>query len=133
MLFRFGFSRKRAEQITSAPANVSGVSPADGSTNLQLDITISWNRPSMAKWYDVYFGETAETLALVSDGQLARTYAPTLALDKTYYLRIDAGNSLGTTTGDVVSFSTWASTDIETDELGAPLTDETGKYIETFI
>lgn len=127
-------SRHRyAEKITGPPAKVAIVSPADGSVNRQLDTYLSWGKPAMARRYDVYFGETVETLALVSEDQSARVYVPTgLELDSTYYFRIDSVNDLGTTTGDVVSFSTWASTDIETDEAGVPLTDERGQYLETF-
>ena len=123
----------RPEQITGPPAKVSIVSPANGAVNQQLDMYLSWGKPSMARSYDVYFGGTAETLALVSEGQLARVCTPPipLELDSTYYFRIDAVNDLGTTTGDVCSFSTWASSDIETDEIGNPLTDERGNYLET--
>lgn len=127
-------SRHRyAEKITGPPAKVSTISPANGAVNQQLDVYLSWGKPSMAQRYDVYFGATVETLALVSEDQSARVYVPTgLELDSTYYFRIDSVNDLGTTTGDVVSFSTWASTDIETDEAGVPLTDERGQYLETF-
>ena len=126
-------SRPRyAEKITGPPAKVSVVSPANGAVNQQLDMYLSWVKPSMARRYDVYFGATAGTIALVSEDQTARVYVPTgLELDSTYYFRIDSVNDLGTTTGDVCSFSTWATADIETDELGNPLTDERGKYLET--
>ena len=123
----------RPEQITGQPAKVSIVAPSDGAVNQQLDVYLSWAKPSMARRYDVYFGSTAGTIALVSDDQTARAYVPTgLELDSTYYFRIDAVNEFGTTTGDVCSFSTWAAVDIETDELGVPLTDERGRYLETF-
>ena len=123
---------RHAEKITGPPAKVSIVSPANGAVNQQLDVYLSWSKPSMAQRYDVYFGSNAGTIALVSEDQAARAYVPTgLALDSTYYFRIDSVNDLGTTTGDVCSFSTWAAADIETDELGNPLTDERGKYLET--
>lgn len=121
----------RAEAITAAPAKVSGVYPADAATNLQLDTVITWDRPAMAQWYDVYIGATAETLVKVGDAQLARTFVPTLALDSTYYLQINSGNSIGLTPGDVTSFSTWASANILLDENDNPITDENGEYIET--
>lgn len=66
----------------------------------------------------------------VSDNQTARVYVPTLALDTTYYLRIDAANDLGETEGDVLSFSTWPPGDIWTDDNGTPWTDGAGNYIE---
>ena len=124
-----------AEQITGPPAQVTVTSPEDGATNLQLDMTISWGRPSQAQSYDVYFyTETGVPGDAVSEGQLARSYVPSgLALDSTYYFRIDSKNSFGTTTGDEMSFSTWSESDIETDEAGVPLTDERGQYLETFV
>lgn len=123
---------RHAEKITGPPSKVSAVSPANGAVNQQLDVYLSWSKPAMAQRYDVYFGSAAETIALVSAGQTARAYVPAgLALDSTYYFRIDAVNDFGTTAGDVCSFSTWAAADIETDELGNPLTDERGKYLET--
>lgn len=121
----------RREQITAVPAKVSGVYPADTATNLQLDTVITWNRPAQGQWYDVYIGPNAGALVQVGDEQAARAYVPTLALDSTYYIRIDAGNSIGTTTGDVTSFSTWASANILLDENDNPITDENGEYIET--
>lgn len=126
-------SRSRyAEKITGPPAKVSIVSPANGAVNQQLDVYLSWAKPSMARRYDVYFGSTAGTIALVSEDQTARAYVPTgLELDSTYYFRIDSVNDLGTTTGDVFSFSTWASEDVQLDGNGDPVTDEQGNYIDT--
>ena len=125
-------SPHRPEQITGPPAKVSAVSPTNGAVNQQLDVYLSWIKPSMARRYDVYFGSTAETLTMVSEDQTARVYVPTgLALDSTYYFRIDAVNEFGTTTGDVYSFSTWAVADVLLDESGNPITDENGEYIET--
>lgn len=137
-MLRFGFKRRRVS-ITAAPAKVASIVltrgaysvAASGATNQQLDVIVEWPRPSMAQRYDVYIGATAETIALVSDDQLARAYVPTLALDSTYFLRIDSVNTIGTTTGDVVSFSTWSIEDILTDGDGVPVTDGNGEYIET--
>lgn len=131
--------RGRAEQITAPPVKVSGVTlfrgsysvSADGATNQQLDVAILWEKPSMARWYDVYLDTVTPPVTKVSDNQTARVYVPTLALDATYYLRINAANALGETAGDVVSFSTWASANILLDENDSPITDENGEYIET--
>ena len=125
-------SPHKPEEITSPPAKVSIVSPANGAINQQLDIYLSWAKPPMARSYDVYFGTSAGSIALVSEDQTARAYVPTgLALDSTYYFRIDSVNEFGTTTGDVCSFSTWAAADVLLDESGNPITDENGEYIET--
>lgn len=130
-MFLFGFlRRRRVEQITSPPAQVTVTDPENGATNLQLDMTISWIKPAQAQSYNVYFGTVSDSLSFI-DNRLARTYAPPgLALDMTYYFRIDSVNSKGTTTGDEFSFSTWSADDIWTDGDGNPWTDGDGNYIE---
>jgi len=139
-MFRFGFKRKNRETITSPPVKVSAATlfrgvysvSADGATNQRLDVSIQWARPAQARWYDVYLDTVNPPVTKVSDDQAARVYVPTLALDTTYYLRIDAANALGETAGDVVSFSTWNSADIQLDDPGGnPVTDEQGNYIDT--
>ena len=125
-----GDGAAKAEEITGPPDQVTAYTLADGATNQQLDVEIRWGRPAMAQQYDVYFGATAETIALVSGDQAARVYAPTVALDSTYFYRIDAKNTLGTTAGTVRSFSTWAASDILTTNDGTPITTSTGEYIE---
>lgn len=134
---RWGYGN--AEVITGPPDKVSNINLARGAyvataadaTNQQLDVSVQWDRPSMAQSYDVYIGPSEVGLALDSDGQIARVYAPTLALDSTYFMRIDSVNTEGTTTGDVFSFSTWSAEDILTDGDGVPVTDGNGDYIET--
>lgn len=129
-----------AERITGPPGKVSEANlvrgsysvSADGATNQQLDVSIQWKRPSMARWYDIYLDTVDPPVTKVSNDQAATVYVPTLELDTIYYLRIDAANALGSTEGDVLSFSTWASEDIETDHDGNPETDEGGNYLETF-
>ena len=127
------FYRKNvAEVIDAAPDKVSVGSPADSSTNIQLDAVITWNKPVKAQWYNVYFDTVNPPITKVSDGQLARTYVSELSLDDTYYYRIDAGNSIGVTAGDVITFSTWSVEDILVDENDIPITDENGVYIEVY-
>ena len=131
--FLFVFYRKNvAEVIDAAPDKVSVVSPADSSTNIQLDAVITWSKPVKAQWYNVYFDTVNPPVTKVSDRQLARTYVPELSLDDTYYYRIDAGNPIGVTAGDVVTFSTWSVEDILVDENDIPITDENGVYIEVY-
>ena len=131
--FLSAFYRKNvAEVIDAAPDKVSVVSPADSSTNIQLDAVITWSKPVKAQWYNVYFDTVNPPVTKVSDGQLARTYVPELSLDSTYYYRIDAGNSIGVTAGDVITFSTWSVEDILVDENDIPITDENGVYIVVY-
>ena len=131
--FLSAFYRKNvAEVIDAAPDKVSLVSPADSFTNIQLDAVITWSKPVKAQWYNVYFDTVNPPVTKVSDGQLARTYVPELSFDDTYYYRIDAGNSIGVTAGDVITFSTWSVEDILVDENDIPITDENGVYIEVY-
>ena len=133
MMLHFGLiHKKHAEKITGPPAKASIISPANGVVNRQLDVYLSWSKPSMARSYDVYFGTSAGSIVQVSSDQAARVYAPPgLTLDSTYYFRIDSVNEFGTTTGDVRSFSTWSADDILTLDDGiTPRTTDTGEYIE---
>jgi len=130
-VMRLGFLVGEAEVISGLPDKVSATTPSDGAVNQQIDLTITWARPSQAQTYDVYFGTVSESLTLVSEDQLARSYVPEgLELDGTYYFRIDSKNTYGTTAGDEVSFSTWSADDIWTDQDGNPWTDGEGNYIE---
>lgn len=131
-MFRFGlFRNRKPETITGVPGKVSNIIPINNSINQQLDLSIRWTKSSMAQSYNVYLGETEIGMSLVSTEQLAKSYNPPgLALDSEYFFRIDSVNTFGTTTGDVMSFSTWHESDIWTDENGIPWTDEYGNYIE---
>ena len=133
MMLHFGLiHKKHAEKITGPPAKASIIFPDSGAVNQQLDVYLSWGKPSMARSYDVYFGTSAGSIVQVSSDQAARVYAPPgLTLDSTYYFRIDSVNEFGTTTGDVRSFSTWSADDILTLDDGiTPRTTDTGEYIE---
>lgn len=129
--------RGRREEITGPPAKVSAINlvrtgysvSASGAINQQLDVSVQWSRPSMAQSYDVYLDTVTPPVTKVSDNQAARVYVPTLALDTTYYLRINAANSIGETAGDILSFSTWSAADIWTDDNDIPWTDGDGNYI----
>lgn len=128
-MFRFGFNTQDAVEITSLPLQAHSITPADGAVHIQLDQVITWLSDNQAQSYDVYFG-TSATPPLVSPGQSQRAYVPSLSLGQTYYLRIDARNSLGTTTGNVISFSTWDESEIWTTNDGIPVTTHQGEYIE---
>jgi uncharacterized protein (TIGR02145 family) len=106
-----------------APALPSGPIPADGTTNVNLDIDFSWectdpeNDPLS---YDVYFGPYNPP-PQVSAGQTTNTYDPGLLLYlTTYYWKIDAHDDQSNTTeGKVWSFITrdpaWGCGDIFVD------------------
>jgi len=81
-------------------------SPFSSATNVALDAILSWTAGLGAVSHDVYFG-TANPPTAFQSNQTETTFNPgTLVPAKTYYWRIDEVNSLGTTTGDIWSFST---------------------------
>ena len=137
-MFRFGFHRKKKRPtspqvpvlITAAPAKAHNLTPADEAIHIQLDQVLAWASDSQAQAYDVYFGTVTPPVDLVSEDQAAPLYVPNLALDTTYYWQVDAKNTIGTTAGDILSFSTWSADDILTDQDGNPVTDQNGYYVE---
>ena len=123
-------SRGSRRQVTEAPLKAHTLDPVDATVHIQLDQVLSWSSNWQAQTYDVYLDTVTPPVTKVAADQRARSFVPTLALGETYYWRVDAKNTIGTTTGDVLSFSTWAETDIWTDGDGNPWTDQDGNYIE---
>ncbi len=91
--------------IVTAPAQVTGASPANAATNVSITTDLSWSAASGADNYDVYFGQTSP--GTLQGNQVATTYdTGTMSNNTTYYWRIDSNNVAGTTTGNVWSFTT---------------------------
>ena len=93
----------------SPPSQATNPSPSNGATNLAVTSQLCWNNGGGATSYDVYFGIDATPDSTEFAGtQLGTCYDPpgSLAYSTTYYWRIDAKNSGGTTTGTVWSFTT---------------------------
>ena len=91
----------------SAPGTPTSPSPANTATGINTTPTLSWSS-SGATSYDVAFG-TSNPPPTVSTGQGAASYSPpSLANSTTYFWRIVARNSSGSTTGPIWSFTTAA-------------------------
>src|SRR5439155_15411492 len=89
------------------PGTPASPNPAPGATGISTTPTLTWTA-SGATSYDVRFG-TTNPPPPVSAGQTSATYQPgPLAAGTTYYWRIVARSSGGTSTGPVWSFSTTA-------------------------
>jgi len=90
------------------PGQATNPSPADGATNVSVDADLSWTAGDYADSHDVYFGTNPTPGAgEFIRNQTETTYNPgTMAINTTYYWRIDEKNETGTTTGDVWSFTT---------------------------
>jgi len=87
------------------------VYPVDGATGVEItDLLLQWEPGLGALNHDVYFGNDAATLALVSEDQTEPNYPVPEALVKgmTYYWRIDEFDGTDTHTGLALSFKTSA-------------------------
>lgn len=91
------------------PTQVTSPSPADSATGVAVTTSLSWAAAARAQQYDVWFG-ASNPPPKVSAGQTATTYQPpALGYATTYYWRVDAIGSGGSTAGVVWSFTTAAS------------------------
>jgi hypothetical protein len=90
------------------PAKATNPSPEDGATKLPVDVAPGWQGSAGATSYDLYFGVANPPVTRIAAGLAETSYAPpsTLSYGTTYFWRVDAKNSIGTTAGDVWTFST---------------------------
>ena len=90
------------------PNPVTSPSPSNGATNVPVTADLSWVNGGGSTNYDVYFGTDATPDSGEFQGNQTGTSLSlgTLSYSTTYYWRIDAKNSTGTTTGSVWSFTT---------------------------
>ncbi len=92
----------------SLPSKSTSPGPGNGATNQSINVDISWSNGGGATSYNVYFGTDPTPDSGESQGSQSGTSfnLGTLSYSTTYYWRIDAVNSAGTTTGNVWSFTT---------------------------
>jgi hypothetical protein len=90
------------------PVPPINISPRNGATNQSISIVMRWEDGGRATSYRVYFGTDSTPDSSEFKGvQTGTSYYPgILNYRTTYYWRIDARNSSGTTTGDVWRFTT---------------------------
>ena len=82
--------------------------PSHTATGVSVNIDLSWSNGGGATSYDVYFGmDSSPDSGEFIGNQPGTSYnLGTLSYNTTYYWRIDAKNSAGTTTGTVWRFTT---------------------------
>ena len=92
------------------PGQTPNPNPANGSGNVSASANLAWGSASGATSYDVYFGTDSTPDGGEFEGNISSTNfsLATLGYSTTYFWRIDAVNSNGTTTGNVWSFTTEA-------------------------
>jgi endonuclease/exonuclease/phosphatase family metal-dependent hydrolase len=92
------------------PAAPSASMPSAGATGVSASIALNWGAAQDATNYDVALG-TTEAPPAVSLNQTTTYYQPSapLSYDTTYYWRVTAKNSGGSTPGPLWSFTTEAA------------------------
>ena len=94
----------------AAPTKATDPIPLSGATDVSIHSTLSWIAGLDAASHDVYFGtDPTPDAGEFQVNQATGTFnAGTLSLGTVYYWRIDEKNAVGTTTGDVWSFTTYS-------------------------
>jgi len=87
------------------PETPSNLSPANGASDVSLDVDLDWEESSGASSYDVYFGTTSPPSYLTSVTESYCDPGPLVACS-TYYWRIEARNDCGMKPGEEWSFTT---------------------------
>lgn len=95
-------------ETTPLPEPPINPTPSNGANNQSINVNISWSDGGGAASYDVYFGtDSSPDAGEFRGNQGGTSYDPgNLQYNTTYYWRIDAVNTTGTTTGSVWHFNT---------------------------
>ena len=115
------FTTAAAPPPTPAPGAPSGALPADGSTSALTTVAVNWSPSSNASSYAVSFG-TTNPPPVVATGVTGTSYQPqaALAYSTTYYWKVNAIGSGGTTAGAIWRFTTVAAPAPPTPPADAP-------------
>lgn len=94
----------------TGPGDFSKASPADGSTNRPLSLTIKWNTSTGASSYWYCFDQTNDGACTtwVNNGSATSAVISNLTLNATYYWQVRAVNSFGTTYAGGSSSDFWS-------------------------
>ena len=92
------------------PIKATNPSPINEASNQSIEVELSWSNGGGATSYKVYFGtdSTPDETEYKDSISSAEYSLSTLNYNTTYYWRIDAVNSGGTTSGDIWHFTTEA-------------------------
>jgi predicted outer membrane repeat protein len=87
------------------PDQASNPNPADGTTNVNINVVLSWTPGYGATSHDVYFGTDNPPPFIIEQNNT--TFVPSLlSPGTTYYWRINERNTFDKTTGPIWRFST---------------------------
>jgi hypothetical protein len=93
---------------SSGTSQVTYLSPANNATDLAVPVTLSWGTVSNATSYVFYLAPTTDSLVSYQNSNATSFSFTGAEKGKTYYWRVDAVSSKGTTKGAVWKFSTKA-------------------------
>jgi hypothetical protein len=118
-------------QPAQPPGTPGNLAPANGATGVSLTPFLTWSAASNATSYDVYFG-TSSSPAIVGN-TAATSYNPgTLSGSTTYYWRVVAKNSTGSTSSYTCAFTTAAAVPPPTATSGSVTPSSGSGYSQTF-
>ncbi|MEE8428118.1 MAG: LamG-like jellyroll fold domain-containing protein, partial [Gammaproteobacteria bacterium] len=94
--------------VLGPPSQATNPNPSNGATDVWPDSNLNWTAGDGSESSDVYFGtDPTPDSNEFQDNQVETFFdLDTMAEDTTYYWRIDAVNTYGTTPGEVWSFTT---------------------------
>lgn len=95
----------------AAPTAATTPTPADSATDVVVDSAMTWVDGGEADTFDVYLSldNTFTVGELIADDTATLSVTPARVYSTTYYWRVDASNSYGSTTGSTWSFETEAA------------------------
>jgi glucose/arabinose dehydrogenase len=96
---------KPASAGPAPPGAPASPAPADGATNVSTATALSWSATNTTS-YDIYFGPNNPPPVVVANSTTPTYTPPTLANSATYFWKVVARNSGGTTDGPVWRFTT---------------------------
>jgi hypothetical protein len=96
----------QTQGATQPPAVPSSPSPADGTMNVNGNVTLSWGATAGAQTYAVYFGTSATPSLYASNLSSTAQGVGTLNAGTTYYWGVTATNSAGSTASPLWRFTT---------------------------
>lgn len=99
----------------SAPAKALIIDPIDAAAHVALAGPITYANGGGATSFKVYLdaSPTPVTPSTLVQNSAATSYVPTLAYATKYWARVDAVNTVGTTTGDIYSFDSLSTIPVD--------------------
>lgn len=98
--------------VSAPPGKATAPQPENGITGVSKSVTLNWTPGSETTTHRISFGTDNPPPFVTESG--GNFYTPgELDINTTYYWRVDEINSLGTTPGDIWSFTTTAINEVE--------------------